>query len=212
MTPKHFLFFDGSSLIAQIRQLQEQQGAYKGRLLDPVRLVDHFARSWAMSDIMDEGFKRAVFYFADGDASVERFIQIPDRTRPGLVRDIEFKFCGAKLPRSNEFDEFIETVPEKFRDRFSRTEKGVDIEICCDALQLAANGQLDRLFLLTNDSDFVPFCRKLKQFGVNISLLRLSTARPVNKDLADSCDSYDVVAEDALPRIFNVPLEAFEKK
>jgi len=209
---KHFLFFDGSSLISQIRQLQEQQGVYKGHLLDPIRLVQQFTRSSSVRDIIGTGYKRAVFYFADGDASVEKFLQIPDRTQPGLVRDIEFRFCGEKLPHSKKLDEFIESVPDEFRDRFTKSEKGVDIEICCDALQLTATGNLERLFLLTNDSDFLPLCRKIKEFGANISLLRLSTARPVNKDLVELCDSFDIVNESSLPYVFNLPSEAVAKK
>jgi len=35
---------------------------------------------------------------------------------------------------------------------------------------------------LTNDSDFVPLCRMLKQLGANVGLIRLSEARPVNEE------------------------------
>lgn len=92
-----------------------------------------------------------------------------------------------------------------------RAKRGVDIEICCDALQFAASGQLDRLFLLTNDSDFVPLCRKIKQLGANISLLRLSDARPVNKELAQACDSYDVLGQSWLFLAFGIPTDAEQK-
>jgi len=52
-------------------------------------------------------------------------------------------------------------VPEQCQ----QSEKGVDIEICCDALHLAAAKLMDRLLLLTNDSDFVPLRGILKQLG-----------------------------------------------
>jgi uncharacterized LabA/DUF88 family protein len=116
-----------------------------------------------------------------------------------------------KLSRSTKFDEFLKKVPDEFLDRFQKSEKGVDIEICCDALQLAATGRLDRLFLLTNDSDFLPLCRKLKELGANVSLLRLSDSRPVNNELAQACDSYDVFLESMLLGAFGLRPDA-EKK
>jgi hypothetical protein len=35
----------------------------------------------------------------------------------------------------------------------------------------------------------------LKELGANISLIRLSEARPVNEELVQACDTYDVVEE-----------------
>ena len=62
--------------------------------------------------------------------------------------------------------------PKSVRDRLHRTEKAVDTQICCDALELAVKGRLDRLFLYTNDYDFLPLCNALKAAGSNISLFR----------------------------------------
>jgi uncharacterized LabA/DUF88 family protein len=61
---------------------------------------------------------------------------------------------------------------------------------------------MDRSLLLTNDSDFVPLCRMLKQLGANVSLIRLSEARPVNEELVGACDTYDVVDERHLVAAF----------
>jgi uncharacterized LabA/DUF88 family protein len=44
--------------------------------------------------------------------------------------------------------------------------------------------------LLTNDSDYIPLCEKLKALGANVSLIQLSNARAVNKELVNACDSY----------------------
>jgi hypothetical protein len=164
-----------------------------------------------MSDVMLDGYRRATFYFARQDMQVEQYLTLPDFTKPRVTRDIEIRYCGAKLPNSTEYDDWLRSVPDKFLDRCQKSEKGVDIEICCDALQLAATGQLDRLFLLSNDSDFLPLCRKLKELGANASLLRLSDARPVNKELAYACDSYDVVPERMLWNVFDLPVNADNK-
>lgn len=218
---KNYLFFDGSSLIAQIRTLWRTKPQFNSRRLRPLGLVEFlvsgagsaslidFVEKRGFSEFFREGlpYKRAVFYFASGDSQIETYVEIPTVTTPGLVRDVSFKYCGKKLPRSSEFDEWVEQhVPDKFSDRVSRTEKGVDIQICCDALHLAAAGHVDRLFLLTNDYDFVPLCERLKDVAANASLMRLP-GRPVNSDLAAACDGYYEVPENALDRFFAPPAQ-----
>ena len=93
-------------------------------------------------------------------------------------------------------------MPSKFQDRFAKSEKGIDIEMCCDALKLASASRVDRLFLLTNDGDFIPFCRTLKEFGANISIIHLSDVIAPNGDLLREVDSYDVVPFDQLQTMF----------
>lgn len=211
----NYLFFDGSSLIAQIRTLWRET-KFKSCRLDPLALVEFLTSGLGSSSLIDftqvrsgdagyfrKGlpYKRAVFYFADGDSQIAEFLELPDATIPRLVRDVNFKYCGKKLPRSSKYDEWVETVPPEFQERITRSEKGVDVQICCDALQLAAAGHVDRIFLMTNDSDFIPLCDKLKFFGANISLIQLP-GRAVNNDLAAACDSYYEIPQTALDRLF----------
>jgi hypothetical protein len=87
-------------------------------------------------------------------------------------------------------------------NRFSKSEKGIDVEICCDAFRLAAASRLDRLFLLTNDDDFIPFCRTIKEYGTNISIIHLSDTVNQNLSLLRESDSYDVISKDNLQQIF----------
>jgi hypothetical protein len=77
--------------------------------------------------------------------------------------------------------------------------------MCCEALRLASTARLERLFLLTNDGDFIPLCRTLRDFGANISIIRLSDVTLPNADLLREADSYDLVAADFLDRMF-VPI------
>jgi uncharacterized LabA/DUF88 family protein len=198
----NYFFFDGSALIAGIRALQDDKPQFKNRKLRPLHLVSHFCGADPLNNLIGGTYRRAVFYFADGDPQVERYVEIPDRTTPGVIRDVEFKFCGKKLTRSAKYDEWLAKVPTEFLDRCQKSEKGVDISICCDALGLAALGKLDRLALLTNDSDFIPFCEKLKSFGSNISLIQLSGVRAVNTDLVTACDSYQYLFDKQLAEVF----------
>jgi hypothetical protein len=112
-----------------------------------------------------------------------------------------------KLKRTAQFNEFVETtVPPKWRDRFNKSEKGVDIEMCCDALKLASASKLDRLFFLTNDDDFLRLCRALKEFGSNISIIHLTDVITPNISLLQETDSYDVVPIDDLKEMFVLPI------
>lgn len=198
----NYFFIDGSALTAQIRQLRREDPSFKERKLCPKRLVQHFMS--ALGELHGGSYKRVTFYFPIGDeAAIEDYLVMPDLKKPGEVRDLYFKFCGQKLKKSAEFSKFVETqVPQKFKDRFSKSEKGIDIEICCDAFKLASASRLERLFLLTNDDDFIPFCRAIKEYGANVSIIHLSDTVNRNVSLLREADSYDVVPARQLQQMF----------
>lgn len=198
----NYYFIDGSALMAQIRRAWGIQLVTSGSKLCPLKFIQYFQNR--LIELHEGSFKRATFYFPVGDEeSVERHIAIPDFRKSGAIRDISIKYCGQKIKQSKQFDKFVEdNVPQKWRDRFSKSEKGVDIEICCDALRLASFGKMERAFLLSNDDDFVPFCRTIKEFGANISLLHLTDKITQNISLLHAVDSYDVVKAEDLSSIF----------
>jgi uncharacterized LabA/DUF88 family protein len=110
-----------------------------------------------------------------------------------------------KAKKSAALNAWVESVPAEWRDRVSKSEKGVDIEICCDALKLASASRLDRLFFFSNDDDFLPMCRALKEFGANVSLIHLGDFISPNVSLVSETDSYDVVKKEALQNLFFPP-------
>jgi hypothetical protein len=114
----NYFFIDGSALMAQIRQLQRAQPIYRNRKLCPRRFIDY--QMLALEDLHGRSYKRATFYFANGDdANISEYLLLPDHNSPGIIRDIHFKFCGHKLKKSAEFDKFVEeNVPQKFQSRF----------------------------------------------------------------------------------------------
>lgn len=197
---QNYYFIDGSALLSQIRTLWKKEDTYNWRRLDPLKFINHLQISFP--ELGSASFKRAEFYFPNGEQNIETYLQMPERTTPGLVRDVHFKYCGEKLDRSAAYEEWLESVPAQWKDRCIKSEKGVDIEICCDALRLASMGKMDRLFFLTNDRDFIPLCRTLKDFGVNISLIHLSSFTNPNKMLIDECDTYDLLQPGYLEEIF----------
>ncbi len=137
-------------------------------------------------------YRRFTFYFVEQENRVAKLLTIPDATQPGSRFDLRIEYCGKRI--KEKAHEWIEAndAPVYVRDCLYRSEKAVDTQICCDALQLAADGKLDRLFLYANDYDYVPLCQKLRQLGVNINLFRLESKR-VNKDFVEEFDAFDVL-------------------
>lgn len=160
----NYFIFDGSALCAQIRTLRKRHPSFSGRRLDPVRFVRHLQKN--LQELGSASYKRATFYFPKGDESAAgSYLLMPDFRTPALVRDLHFKFCGEKLKGGAAYSKWVETVPKRWLDRVSKSEKGIDIEICCDALKLASASRLDRLFLFTNDADFRTSVSDLKGTG-----------------------------------------------
>lgn len=198
----NYFFIDGSALTSQIRQLRRHDESFNGRKLCPRRMIFHMVS--ALHVLTGGEFKRATFYFPTGDeTSAAEYLDMPDHAKPGEVRDVHFKFCGKKLKRTAGLAEFVETnVPPKWRDHFNKSEKGIDIEICCDALKLASAGRIERLFVLTNDDDFIPLFRTIKEFGANISVIHLSDVVSKNESLLREADTYDVISMEMLSQVF----------
>jgi uncharacterized LabA/DUF88 family protein len=198
----NYFFIDGSALTAQIRHLRRAEPSLAPRKLCPKRLVNYYMR--ALTELHSNQYKRVTFYFPKGDeTAIEDYLVMPDHRNPGEVRDMHFKFCGQKLKKSKAFTEFVaNVVPKEFQGHFSKSEKGIDIEICCDAFKLASAAALERLFLFTNDDDFIPFCRAIKEFGANISIIHLSAMPTRNLSLLKEADSYDVVPGKELQNLF----------
>lgn len=201
----NYYCIDGSALISQIKRLWKKSLIYKNKKLDPLEFVSNLM--YAFPELGSTSYKRATFYFPTGENDLNKYLLMPDMKSPGLIRDIHFKYCGEKLKGSQSYNNWLETVPSKHKDKCVKSEKGIDMEICCDVLKLASFGKIDRLFLLTNDRDFLPLCRTLKDFGVNISLIQLSINVDPNKLLLNECDSYDVLDEEKLKKVFKIDLK-----
>lgn len=198
---QNYYFIDGSGLLAQIRTLWKKEESFNWRRLDPLKFIEYLAISFP--ELISANYKRAEFYFPLGEQNLEAYLIMPNCKTPGLVRDIHFKHCGEKIEKSIAYETWLEeSVPPQWKDRCVKSEKGVDIEICCDALRLASLGKMDRLFLLTNDRDFIPLCKTLKDFGVNVSLIHLSKFTNPNKLLINECDSYDLLESIYLEQVF----------
>lgn len=170
----NYFFVDGSALVADVQRLRHKLGLHATARLRLMAFVDFFAGP--QFEAFHSGYyRRFVFYFVQDDERLRSMVELPDFTRPGSVSDLRIEFCGKRIRQFEQAANWLaqNSAPDYVRECLYRSEKAVDTQICCDALQLAATGKLDRLFLYTNDYDFVPLCRTLRQLGTNINLFRL---------------------------------------
>ena len=207
----NYFFVDGSSLIAQIKKLWRSRSIYNKKPLIITEFVRHVMSNLYIS-YHSGSFKRFVFYFPKGiDADyLGMYISQPIKCTPTVkeLGDIEVKECGKKLKGYSNLEKakiYLGNRFPKALEYFGRAEKGVDTQIVADALKLAAHGHIDRLFLLTNDSDFLPLMTGLKDVGSNISIFHLSKETKIQKDIYREADSYHYVEEkDELNEIFGI--------
>ena len=191
----NYFFVDGSALLGDIRRARTELGLAATVTLDLTGFAAYFT-SGRYREFLDGGYRRFVFYFVRDDDRLRSFGRIPNFSRPGEVSDLRIEYCGKRIQQFEQAKKWLEekSAPESVRECLYRTEKAVDTQICCDALQLAATGKLDRLFLYTNDFDFIPLCRSLRQLGANINLFRLRGTE-VNAALAAECDAFHEMDE-----------------
>jgi len=189
---KNYFFVDGSSLLSDVSNIKKRK-AFHSKKLDLLLFIESFLNS-RLRLFIGRSYKRFVFYFVNNETRINKDLIIPQFDIPDVVSDLQIKYCGKKVKGGAYVDRWIATnnPPKSVLERLHKSEKAVDTQICCDALQLAALGQLERLCLYTNDYDFVPLCRTIKTMGANISLFRLE-AKNVNKDLVKECDSFSVL-------------------
>lgn len=202
MPENNYFFVDGSSLIKDIVSIKKSIPELANKKLDIIKFSKFFT-GFRLGTLHGGIFKRFVVYFVDQENRINDNITIPNFSIPEQVEDLQIKNCGKKVKRGTAVDRWISenNPPTKVLERLSKSEKAVDTQICCDALQLATYGRLDRLFIYTNDYDFIPLCQTLKSMGANISLFRLQ-AKSVNKELARECDSFNDVPENELSSMF----------
>lgn len=187
----NYFFIDGSSLISDIRKLKNKHIHLRNYKFKVTGLCNLFMNDIGFTPFHSREYRRIVFYFVKNDQRVTEYLSLPDFKKPGEVNDTQIKFCGKKIPVYKKANDWLEkkSAPNYVRESLYKSEKAVDTQICCDALVLLSLNKLDRLFLYTNDFDFIPLCQTIKTMGANVNLVQLTSER-VNIDLAKECDAF----------------------
>jgi uncharacterized LabA/DUF88 family protein len=201
----NYFFIDGSSLLSDIKKYIAGKEQFLGKKFSLATFSKIFHNSYNLRQFHSGSYRRIVYYFVKNDRRVNEFIEIPDFTKPELVEDIQIKFCGKKITSFSKADDWLQekNAPNYVKDSLYKSEKAVDTQICCDALLLLALNKLDRLFLYTNDYDFIPLCQAIKTMGANINLIRLNELR-VNRDLVFECDAFFTLSDEDIEHCYGI--------
>lgn len=199
----NYFFVDGSSLIADIKRLRSSNKDIGKKKLSVKKFIEYFAQFGPFEHLHGKEYKRFTLYFVTNDDRMKDYFDLPNPTSPGESDDTQIKYCGKRVRGSKTAYKWIEKkkAPKSVLEILNKSEKAVDTQICCDALSLACHNKLERLFLYTNDYDYLPLCEALKTNGSNISLFRLEK-KGVNKELVANCDSFSVVESNQLASLF----------
>ena len=87
---------------------------------------------------------------------------------------------------SSEQKKQIEDIVGKPLRDYTHVEKGVDVQMSVDMLQLAVADTYDTAVIISGDGDFAPAVEAVKQLGKHVELGRV-TNWPCNR-LRDACD------------------------
>lgn len=201
----NYLFIDGSSLLSDIKKLKSTRKEFKDKKLNPIIFCRQFLNSWSLRQFHNSGYRRIVFYFVNNDSRVKENIVIPDFSKSGRIEDMQIKYCGKKIPVYAKAEDWLDknSAPQFVLESLYKSEKAVDSQICCDALILLSLNKLNRLFLYTNDYDFIPLCQSIKTMGANINLIKLTEER-VNIDLVKECDAFYSFSDIELKSMFEI--------
>jgi len=74
-----------------------------------------------------------------------------------------------RMDRNRHIDLIYAGIEPKFMPMSQEGEKGIDIAMAIDTLQIGMEGKIDVAVLVTGDGDFVPLVRALMKHGIRVA-------------------------------------------
>ena len=137
---------------------------------------------------------RSIYYFKKGDKRLKTMLDIPSSQSPNHKSHWQINECAQSV--TSIPDSEIQKLDPKYHDLFHKAEKGLDMELACDALQLVADRRIDSVGFLVNDRDYIPLFKALQRLGANTYISGLDIRQPVQKSLVDLADLYHTFESD----------------
>lgn len=195
--------------MSEINKIKGKYPELKNEKFNLTVFVRHVFNNVNLMKFHGNSYKRVVFYFVKNDKRVSELLELPKFLEPDQVEDVHIQYCGKQIRENKKAAQWLNKnkAPGYVLNSLYKSEKAVDTKICCDVLTLLALNKLDRLFLLTNDYDFLPLCKTIKSLGANINLIRLQKER-VNKDLVQECDGFHAFNKEHIYKFFKYSKKA----
>lgn len=198
MENRGYFIIDGSHLFASIFDLQRKITTYKDKKLIVSIFSEALMRKWSLHI---GAMVRCIIYVKKGEKRIQQLLEIGSTNIPGNKSHWRIKECGQSIQSIPQTQ--LQKIDSRYRDHFLRAEKGVDIQLTCDTLMLAASGKASNFIFLVNDRDYIPLFESLQQLGANVYLTDLSAKLKMQKSLIDISDKY-LTLDDELDAIFGV--------
>jgi len=207
MRDKYYISIDGTCLLFQVLELRRKKVVPAKSKLNLDKFVQVMQNSWD-----PEGYRmlRAVCYFKQNDDRIDKLLKIPDFNVPGQKNRLQIEECGINI-KDTLSDKDLLKLPTEKRDVFPRGEKGLDIQLTCDALTFISTGKISSIALLVNDRDYVPLFKSAQLLGANIYLSALHSKIKVREELIKYSDRY-IVFDDRIDYLFDLDEKKIEKK
>ena len=169
-------FADGENLVARYQAVLAAGTATPKR--DTLHEKDIYVWNQAFTIQARQSYEilRVTYYTsAVGDDS-----RLADIRR--TIRSFTFaRHSGSTLP-----NQLCATVIK--RPANARAAKGVDIQLCVEALSHVHSGNVDGILLLTGDGDYIPLIDEARRAGVQVYLAAFSNG--LNPSLLDHVDTF----------------------
>ncbi|MBI1804072.1 MAG: NYN domain-containing protein [Ignavibacteria bacterium] len=112
----------------------------------------------------------------------------------GLFTSTKASFDQLKFDRNTHHDLMHAGIEPKFSPMsLSKSEKGTDVAMALDILQIALDDKIDVATIVTGDGDFVPLARALMKIGVRVMTVYFEYTEGNNKSfinerLSNACN------------------------
>lgn len=200
MDTRGYIFIDGSHLFSKIARIWSTRSNFNKKKLDIGVLTGVLKIKWEF-EFQGSSIIRATYYFKKGDKRIKEMLNIPKADKPGEKNRWQIDECGEAVKSIP--DRYLQKLPEKYQEQYRRSEKGLDIKLTCDALNLVSNGKASNIVFMVNDSDYIPLFKAVQHLGANVYLTGLESSRKPQKDLAELSDRY-LALDDELESIFGI--------
>jgi uncharacterized LabA/DUF88 family protein len=178
-TRRIMVFVDGENLVFRFQAMVDQGYAPRDDLLYHERDVAVWSPTFTHIAQHHEILRVTYYTYVVGDEHKVNSVQ-------EAIRGLEFnKHIASMLPNS--------LTPCVFKkDQQERKRKGVDIQLCVDALSHVYRGNTDAILLMSGDGDYEPLIREAIRAGVHVFVSAFSSGlSPRLRRVADAVYELD---------------------
>lgn len=182
-------FIDGENLVMRFQDMQRQgHDPLGGILYEPDIYVWH--RDMIKDKIRDI---LRVTYYTYATGSDEKILETKKD-----IQKIQYRYSGEKSGGGGRYVGISQTpglgqiVPCVFKkQKKSAKRKGVDIRMTIDMLNCSLMDNVDGIYLISGDGDFIPLIQEVMRRGKQVHVMALSEG--LNPEMPVSADSFTCI-------------------